>query len=109
MSLYPYSVMDIIKTTSDGTEIFYSRADLIAAGCLVPVPDGEACDIWKCDSLFMQYGNTIYTRPNEDIGGDGWWTSIVDGSEFTGHILNGLYVDGVLVQPVRLVRLEDVG
>lgn len=68
---------------------FYSRADLIAAGVLVPVPDGDACRIQDVDER------------HHFIDSDGDLDFIDEGSVF-------VFPD-TIVQRVRLVRLEDVG
>ena len=85
---------------------YYSRADLIAAGCLVPVPDGEAMGVW--DAGFLRYFQCDHP---------GVWRlqgcsmnhmapcqikNISDGT--VTEIINN-----TIVQPVRLVRLEDLG
>ena len=97
-------VMPDMRPADDGE--FYSRADLIAAGCLVPVPDGEAMGVW--DAGFLRYFQCDHP---------GVWRlqgcsmnhmapcqikNISDGT--VTEIINN-----TIVQPVRLVRLEDLG
>ncbi len=77
---------------------YHSRADLIAAGCLVPVLEGEAVEYLKCETATMlldgdlvahdENGNCVYLLGPEEIA------QIAANRN---------------VQPVRLVRLEDVG
>ena len=98
-----YTVIDIMRTTTDSTETYYSRADLIAAGCLVPVPDGEAVALENLEesALFMNYA------------------ALMKFARFhPSNFCKCIYVDSgnhttlpwlTIVQPVRLVRLEDVG
>lgn len=92
---------DLYYTLPDDAE-FYSRADLIAAGCLVPVPDGEACEISKIAicGCFLFNGTVfrLYSFSREEFGA--WQLS-----DHTEH----LFAPDTIVQPVRLVRLEDVG
>jgi len=67
---------------------YYSRADLIAAGVLVPVPDGEACPLAEC-------------REPHFFTGDTKTLSCCD------EFVVGMYGDQI-VRPVRLVKLEDL-
>jgi hypothetical protein len=73
---------------ADPTGEYYSRADLIAAGVLVPVPDGEVMlDSIEEECIFIDRdgdfgfasGGECWLRPNE------------------------------VVTKIRLVKLEDVG
>lgn len=82
---------------------YYSRADLIASGCLVPVPDGEACSISDISmfSLFTCDHDGVWLK----FGLDSWHyyaRNIMTGEETP-------LLDSAIVQPVRLVPLEDVG
>jgi len=98
-----YTVIDVMKETQDGTEIYYSRAELIAAGVLVPVPDGEACRICDAsDSYVMVDGKVYFPEDRGDWCGLDEGTSYLD-SEFPG------YDENFIVQPFRLVKLGDVG
>ncbi len=80
---------------------YYSRADLIAAGCLVPVPDGEACEISKIAicGCFLFNGTVfrLYSFSREEFGA--WQLS-----DHTEH----LFAPDTIVHPVRLVALEEV-
>jgi len=80
---------------------FYSRADLIAAGCLVPVPDGEACDMDEldCNHWLLLANQRVYYREYDCDT----FTTFDDRPDFIA------LDDAVRVQPVRLVRLEDAG
>ena len=85
---------------------YYSRADLIAAGCLVPVPDGEARLAW--DSL--EHSCVLYDGVLWKVSLDSESTVFMETVDGSRPSLN--YVHGAgqpTVQPVRLVRLEDVG
>lgn len=85
-----------------GTGDYYSRADLIAAGCLVPVPDGEAGDVRQCKTqYFLDEDNDLYECSPEVVGD----------CRDVRHFVNGMegFFSDVRVQPVRLVPLEDVG
>lgn len=88
----------IMREDPDGQ--WYHRADLIAAGALVPVPDREACEISKiaiCGCfLFSGTAFRLYSFSREEFGA--WQIS-----DHTEH----LFAPDTLVQPVRLVRLED--
>lgn len=79
---------------------YYSRADLIAAGVLVPVLDGEACRYaWLQDSVnyIMVDGGLYKPRPSPSM-----FVFSVAGDVKLRVEAN------TIVQPVRLVRLEDV-
>ena len=82
---------------------YYSRTDLIAAGVLVPVPDGEARTIgsWMENGEvknFIHEGQLQYIEPEDGLQVD------------MNHEECGVSIgDDDLVQPVRLVKLEDVG
>lgn len=78
---------------------YYSRADLIAAGVLVPVPDGEAIE--NCD--VMRHAHVLFD-------GEVWEASNIPYE--LRRIRDGERIDpgcDVFVQPVRLVPLEEVG
>jgi len=78
---------------------YYSRADLIAAGVLVSVPDGDACaaDDARNNHTFIMCGGEVFvSEPHL------WDWVRLDG---TYAELN----DDIFVQPISLVRLEDVG
>lgn len=85
---------------------YYSRADLIAAGVLVPVPDGETMGVW--DAGFLQYFQCEHP---------GVWRLCQCTQDRTApcdikNISDGAVVDltdNAPVQPVILKRLEDVG
>ena len=75
--------------------------DLIAAGCLVPVPDGEACSMTNISmfSLFACDQDGVWLK----FGLDSW-------HYYASNIMTGeetALLDSVRVQPVRLVPLED--
>lgn len=85
---------------------YYSRTDLIAAGCLVPVPDGEACEYQNTEPgvLFAAEGE-IATKNGQRSpysGGEEAWV-------FNKPHPLTLFSRTAIVQPVRLVRLEDLG
>lgn len=68
---------------------WYSRADLIAAGVLVPVPDGPKLPRGSAA------GKTVMCKDN-------------DGCFTTWNIWHPIpHPHDTIVQPVRLVRLED--
>lgn len=74
---------------------WYSRTDLIAAGVLVPVPDGEAVTISETRKRrkFL-YNGRIYMKQAGMFVNDEGNCVRIDREE--------------IVQPVRLVPLEDV-
>jgi len=82
---------------------WYHRADLIAAGVLVPVPVGEARTIgsWMENGEvknFIHEGQLQYIEPEDGLQVD------------MNHEECGVPIgDDDLVQRVRLVKLEDVG
>ena len=92
----------IMREDPDGQ--WHHRADLIAAGCLVPVPDGEAKPFDDVDARFIEYNEHIYQ-----------WNEVLDHDKSAIPIYGGIPAGIRLnnrdmpVKPVRLVRLEDVG
>lgn len=82
---------------------FYSRADLIAAGCLVPVPDGEVCKFNEVDTPHVMFLGQVYDWFS--LRKDGAGAKPISGGEPVGVVV----AVSTIVQPVRLVRLEDVG
>lgn len=84
-----------------GDEVYYSRADLIAAGVLVPVPDGEVCELDDAGSEAVVYYDSV-TDSNYIILRTGCGTFLLTGEKID------LGKDAS-VKPVRLVKLEDVG
>jgi len=80
---------------------FYSRADLIAAGVLVPVPDGEVCELDDAGSEAVVYYDSV-TDSNYIILRTGCGTFLLTGEKID------LGKDAP-VKPVRLVKMEDVG
>lgn len=90
---------DLYYTLPDDA-VYYSRADLIAAGALVPVPDGEVCAIMDCDSKYFIYNGRIYEIP------DGEFYGVLVGHE--GPHYTGFYGDSAtIVQPIRLVPIAE--
>lgn len=102
-----YSAEEIHHNVEHGKwckEFYYNAADLIAAGCLVPVPDGEAvrADNLFPDAVFSSHsGLHVITQPYD--GSDYVWPMALDGSGIQQFLCQSI------VQPVRLVPLEDVG
>jgi hypothetical protein len=80
---------------------YHSRADLIAAGVLVPVPDGEACRVEALydEERLVRHDGKIYFGDNDGSSYAALADTKPDFPDFT---------DDTIVQPVRLVRLEDV-
>lgn len=76
---------------------YYSRADLIAAGVLVPVPDGEACRYWDRHPNYFIFGGHLL-RDN----GHAIHPTTLNFEEFE------VVGNDDKIQPVRLVKLEDV-
>ena len=97
-----YTDREIVESGWNGRQ-FYSRTDLIAAGCLVPVPDGEACSIGNI-SMF-----SLFTCDHDGV----WLKFGLDSRHcYARNIITGeeaALLDSAIVQPVRLARLEDVG
>lgn len=94
-------IRDLYYTLPDDAA-FYSCADLIAAGVLVPVPDGEAMDIDEVDDrqepLLIHDGH-LYYNAIDDLP----LIALEDG-------VQDLRREGATdLTPVRLVKLEDVG
>mgnify|MGYP000355404201 CR=1 FL=1 len=77
---------------------YYSRADLIAAGCLVPVPDGRACEYGDSNCDLMTVDGVL-------VGFDGCGCHVWLHGENEDKAIHS----GTTVQPVLLKRLEDVG
>lgn len=77
--------------------------DLIAAGVLVPVPDGEACRICDASDSYIIVDGKVYF-PEER----GDWCGLDEGTSYL-HREFPEYDEDFEVQPVRLVKLEDVG
>ena len=100
---YAYMWGDETKGESDGLKHhpkgeWYHRADLIAAGCLVPVPDGEA----KTNIGTQRWQRVLYD-------GEVWIASNIPYE--LERVRDNERIDpgpDAIVQPVRLVRLEDV-
>ena len=97
-----YTDREIAESGWSGRE-YYSRADLIAAGVLVPVPDGEAVDSGEIivGSIGLEQRNYKWRDGigyNDGLGVksiiDHDWMDISEDEDAT---------------PVRLVRLEEVG
>lgn len=89
---------------------WYHRDDLIAAGVLVPVPDGEPCSVDYAplgigftveshNGVFRRVGSGCSANPIETY-------AIIKRAESDEEIR---VAHGTIVQPVRLVKLEDVG
>lgn len=101
-----YSAGDITVATRKGNinvDDQYMRVDhLIAAGVLVPVPDGEPCEIRNLESDFFIQGQTVYRVPSGEFYG---LPLGYEGSHYAAFY--GTH--DTIVQPVRLVKLEDVG
>ena len=99
-----YDPIEIVGPNGDGVGMewnpdgeYYSRADLIAAGVLVPVPDGEACEYGDSDCELMIVNGGL-------VGFDSCGLPVWLSGENEDTPLHA-----VRVQPVRLVPLEDVG
>lgn len=96
-----YTVIDVMKETQDGTEIYYSRAELIAAGVLVPVPDGEKCrySVWleqqSSTAFLLDDEVNVHVTINRYQSAMGGPSAPIEGD--------------TIVHPVRLVKLGDVG
>lgn len=92
----PGVVMPDMRPADDGQ--WLSRADLIAAGVLVPVPDGEAVRYYdRHPNYFIFEGRLL--RDN-GIAQHPTTLNFDDFSEVSNDDR---------IEPVRLVRLEDVG
>lgn len=93
-----YSVIDVMKTTINGTETYYRRDDLIAAGVLVPVPVGEACDLddVSTDVWVVVFHENLCYREEDGYS----WATFSDTAK--PRFLQSLS----FVQPVRLMTLE---
>jgi len=78
------------------------RADLIAAGVLVPVPDGEAVGL---DAIF---NSKLDFRMNYMMDGEPVYNDGISMKSLKCHEFLGIDDDAEF-QPVRLVKLEDVG
>lgn len=98
-TLFMGGISDAHMEPADDGE-FYSRADLIAAGVLVPVPDGEALP-------FLDFVNI---SGGYHIMHDGRVLHVSGPCVFDerGHVDAAVCMD-TIVQPVRLVKLEDLG
>lgn len=85
---------------------YHSRADLIAAGCLVPVPDGEAMGVW--DAGFLRYFQCDHPGVWRLQGCSMNHMAPCQIKNISDGTVTEL-INNTIVQPVRLVRLEDVG
>ena len=101
-SRYFNYALDKFVMDEDPDGEYHSRADLTAAGCLVPVPDGEPCEIRNLESDFFIQGQTVYRVPSGEFYG---LPLGYEGSHYAAFY--GTH--DTIVQPVRLVKLEDVG
>jgi len=93
-------IRDLYYTLPDDAA-FYSRADLIAAGVLVPVPDGEAVGL---DAIF---NSKLDFRMNYMMDGEPVYNDGISMKSLKCHEFLGIDDDAEF-QPVRLVKLEDV-
>ena len=84
----------------DGDYVLWS--DLIAAGCLVPVPDGEACRLEALydEERLVRHDGKIYFGDSDGSSYAALANTKPDFPDFD---------DDTIVQPVRLAQLEDVG
>lgn len=96
---------DLYYTLPDDA-VFYSRADLIAAGCLVPVPDGEAMGVW--DAGFLRYFQCDHPGVWRLQGCSMNHMAPCQIKNISDGTVTEL-INNTIVQPVRLVPLEDVG
>lgn len=95
----PNEIRDDNHYELPGDEVYYSRADLIAAGVLVPVPDGEACTLTHYfKSPYLVYVGEVYEPHDQEH----FWKSITSNNRLCDY-------HDTPVQPVRLVKLEDLG
>lgn len=103
MNIKRYKSREDGALVEDPEGLLLQWTDLIAAGVLVPVPDGEARTIgsWMENGEvknFIHEGQLQYIEPEDGLQVD------------MNHEECGTYIDDSdIVQPVRLVRLEDVG
>jgi hypothetical protein len=89
--------------TEDLNGDYYSRADLIAAGCLVPVPDGEAVELDQIQRhQYVQWEGHVCVP-------DKLRRDLVRITDNHRHDVRQQYCDSFRFTPVRLVPLEDVG